>query len=254
MTLSQHLNRPANWKFFTDTEAWSIFRLAAFGEAIGWTLLISGIVIGKYLTPGNGDAVMIAGQLHGFLFFVYISAAISTAGSFSWSLRKTAIAGLMSIPPYGTLLFEKYEAHKRLHAQAKQARRISVWALIGTDQKLLVVQAKDNSDWQVPGTQVRQNQSIETALTNHLLAAFNVRPVVRSVAYIRQSQGIDFDRLEFYITIDNGIDFIKKIQPNTEYDEVRLVVPRKVASLQPAFLQTVSLKKLSDQPTQLLQQ
>lgn len=98
---------------FTEAEAWGIFRLAAIAEAVGWSLLISGILIGKYLTPHSSVAVQIAGHTHGIFFLMYITAVIVLYPSQGWSRRHTVVAGIASVPPYGTLLFEQWAAHKR---------------------------------------------------------------------------------------------------------------------------------------------
>lgn len=107
------VNAYENFRPFSENEAWGVFRLAALAEAVGWTLLISGILIGRYLTPGNDIAVQFAGHLHGTLFLIYATAAIVLAPSQGWSLKRTLVAGLASVPPYGSLIFEQWAAHKR---------------------------------------------------------------------------------------------------------------------------------------------
>lgn len=102
-----------NFRPFTETEAWAIFKIAAFGEAIGWTLLISGILVGKYLTPHSTIAVQIAGHMHGSLFIIYIVIALVVSPSIRWKPGRILVAGLMSIPPYGTLMFELWQSHNR---------------------------------------------------------------------------------------------------------------------------------------------
>jgi len=98
---------------FSDQEAWGLFRLAAIAEAVGWTLLISGLLIQRYLMHGDGIAVQLAGRVHGTLFLIYATAAIVLAPSQGWSLRRTFAAGLASVPPYGSLVFEQWAAHRR---------------------------------------------------------------------------------------------------------------------------------------------
>jgi integral membrane protein len=98
---------------FTDAEAWLLYRLAAFGEAVGWTLLIAGILIQKYLTPGNDTAVLIAGNIHGTIYLCYFAASLGLYPSLGWSRWKGLLATLAGIPPYGSLLFELYAAHQR---------------------------------------------------------------------------------------------------------------------------------------------
>ena len=96
---------------FTNQEAWLLFKLAAWGEAIGWTLLISGIICGKVID--NNIPVLIVGQIHGILFLAYITAAVILSPSLRWRYHRTLIAGLCAVPPYGSLLFELWVAHDR---------------------------------------------------------------------------------------------------------------------------------------------
>lgn len=98
---------------FTEAEAWLLYRIAAFAEAIGWTLLIVGILIERYLTPGNSTAVLIAGNIHGTIFLCYFLAPLVLYPSLGWSRWKALGAIIAGVPPYGTLLFELYAARKR---------------------------------------------------------------------------------------------------------------------------------------------
>lgn len=117
---------------FTENEAWLLFRIAAFGEAIGWTLLIAGILIKHYLTPGNDTAVLIAGQIHGMIFFGYLVAALGLYPSLGWSRWRAIISLAASVPPYGTLLVEQYAAHKRSNNGFKTYRQFLVYNVIAT--------------------------------------------------------------------------------------------------------------------------
>lgn len=90
-----------------------LFKIAAFAEAIGWTLLILGILISKYVTPGNNDAVFIAGNIHGTIYLAYFIAPLVLYPSLGWPRGKAVIAILAGIPPYGSLLFEQWAAHSR---------------------------------------------------------------------------------------------------------------------------------------------
>lgn len=115
------------FKPFTPLESWGLFRLAAFGEAIGWTLLIIGILINKYIFPG-GIAVQIAGQFHGTLFLIYITAVIILYPSQSWGRKRTIIAGLASVPPYGSLAFEMWESRRRKNEGIKRQLTLLTYA------------------------------------------------------------------------------------------------------------------------------
>jgi integral membrane protein len=102
---------------FTENEAWLLFRIAAFAEAIGWTLLIAGIAISKYITPGNDTAVLLAGQSHGMIFFGYLAAAAGLYPSLGWSRWRALFALAFSVPPYGTLVIEQYAVYRRHKTQ-----------------------------------------------------------------------------------------------------------------------------------------
>lgn len=115
---------------FTEEEAWLLFRLGAYAEALGWTLLIGGIAIERYITPGNNTAVMIAGQIHGMLFFGYLAAALGLYPSLGWSRWKGIVALIASVPPYGTLVFELWMAHTRHNAGFRSYRHYMVYTVL----------------------------------------------------------------------------------------------------------------------------
>lgn len=99
--------------YFTESEAWTIFKMAALAEACGWTLLITGIAIERYILPGSVVPVYIAGRFHGILFFMYALAAIGLYPTLRWSRKRAFVALLASVPPYGSLLFEQWAQYKR---------------------------------------------------------------------------------------------------------------------------------------------
>lgn len=108
-----------NFKPFSQEEAWAIFRIAAFAEAIGWTILIIGILLTDYVFGGNRTAVILAGRTHGIFFGLYLVAVLVLSPSLNWNWKRIIIAGLMSIPPYGTLIFEIWANQQRKHRGMK---------------------------------------------------------------------------------------------------------------------------------------
>jgi integral membrane protein len=102
-----------NFKPFTEDEAWLIFKIAAFAEAIGWTILIIGIMLTEHVFGGNRIPVVLAGRTHGIFFMLYIVATLSLAPSLGWKWKQTISAGLMSVPPYGTIAAEVWFSHRR---------------------------------------------------------------------------------------------------------------------------------------------
>ncbi len=115
---------------FTENEAWLLFRIAAIAEAVGWTILIVGIVTERYITPGNNAAVLIAGQTHGMIFFGYMVAAVGLYPSLGWSRFRVLCALVISVPPYGTLLFEQWIAHGRHKQKLREYRSLLAYNVL----------------------------------------------------------------------------------------------------------------------------
>lgn len=111
------------FKPFTEDEAWTLFKLAAFAEAIGWTILIIGIVLTDYVLQGNHIPVALAGRTHGILFGIYIVAVLVLWPSLGWKWKRVIIAVLISVPPYGTLAFEMWESNRRRYKNFKHVAR-----------------------------------------------------------------------------------------------------------------------------------
>jgi integral membrane protein len=107
------LSKLESIKPFTENEAWNLFRIIALSEAVGWTILIAGILINKFGLPGRNIAIPIAGQIHGTIFLMYFGILIAVYSSIGWSRKKFIAAILSGIPPYGTLIFEQWAAWKR---------------------------------------------------------------------------------------------------------------------------------------------
>lgn len=95
-------------KIFTKAEAWTLFKLAAYGEAVGWTVLIVGIILTHYLH--SNTPVLLAGNFHGIFYIFYFVMAILTAPCMDWRIKKTIVAIVCGIPPYGSLVFEQWQA------------------------------------------------------------------------------------------------------------------------------------------------
>lgn len=120
MSLRRLLGYYQNFRPFKETEAWSLFKIAAIAEAVGWTLLIAGIFCRDFILHGNNAPVAVAGRIHGMLFIAYIIAALATGPSLRWPLWRTLLAGLCSVPPYGSLLYEQVSARFRQRSQLEQ--------------------------------------------------------------------------------------------------------------------------------------
>jgi integral membrane protein len=101
-----------------------LFRLAALAEAVSWTGLLIGMVF-KYLIVRDDIGVRVFGPIHGALFLCYVASVLlawRTAPAASRWSPLAVLAGLAaSIPPFGTLFFERWAV--RRSSAAKRAAR-----------------------------------------------------------------------------------------------------------------------------------
>jgi integral membrane protein len=241
-------------KPFTNDEAWGLFRLAAIGEAIGWTLLISGILTKRYLTNGNNTPVLLAGQVHGILFFIYIAAVVVLYSSLRWTRKQTIIAGLASMPPYGSLVFEQWAAHKRRGEALQTYRRITVRLLAFSGNKLLAIQPKENAAWHVPGGAVELHETIEQALERLVLEQTGIRPKIGRLAYMVQSRTKKTEQLELYFKVTNEHAYTmttlhKHLMKAKAVDELGFIKAEANQELLPAFLRDKTTLSLAKQTT-----
>lgn len=83
------------------------FRLVAIWEAITWLALLIAMFFKWVL--GYEEAIRIPGMVHGVAgFMVFIVVALATAWSLKWDLKTTFLALVSSVPPFGTIVFERW--------------------------------------------------------------------------------------------------------------------------------------------------
>lgn len=114
--------------WFSDADAWMLFRLAAFVEAIGWTLLISAIASRRLGMPGADIAVSIAGTVHGVFFLCFFIFLLVTARSMAWGPWRIVGGLAAGNIPYASVAFE------RLMAWHRRKNPIKVAAPVGYDK------------------------------------------------------------------------------------------------------------------------
>ncbi len=119
---------------FSETEGWMLFRLAAIGEAVGWTLLITGIGLTRYVLHGNQIPVLAAGQIHGTLFIIYMVAAAGLYPTLGKSRKWAVVALIASVPPYGSIIFEQCAQTFRSKELFEAQRACLVLALAKQEQ------------------------------------------------------------------------------------------------------------------------
>lgn len=88
-----------------------LFVAAAIAEACSWLALLAGMAV-KYGPPGNELGVKIFGPIHGGLFIAYGVLVLAVARLRRWSLPVTVVALACAVPPFATLIFERW-AHRR---------------------------------------------------------------------------------------------------------------------------------------------
>lgn len=120
------LHRMEALRPFSEAEAWWLFKTTALSEAVGWTLLIIGVVIRQTNLPGSAWAVPVAGQIHGTIFLIYFAILLATYSSLRWSRKKFLLAAISGVPPYGTFVFELWAARVRRN----QHSRVHFWSVV----------------------------------------------------------------------------------------------------------------------------
>ena len=82
------------------------FRLIAFIEGVSFLVLLFIAMPLKYMA-GIPLAVRIVGMLHGVLFVGFIMTLIGAASEREWPLKRSALAFISSLLPFGTFVFDK---------------------------------------------------------------------------------------------------------------------------------------------------
>lgn len=102
---------------FTDKEAWFLFRTAAFLETFGWTCLLIGITAIELHWPHSKTYLALAGSIHGIFYLIYLFIVIFGHRSLRWSVWRFIFAELISVVPFGALVFELWVAQRRKHGK-----------------------------------------------------------------------------------------------------------------------------------------
>ena len=82
------------------------FRAVAVAEAISWAGLLIGMFF-KYVL-GNAVGVHIFGSVHGVVFIAYVVLSLLARRALRWDNRTTVWALVASIPPFGSVVFERW--------------------------------------------------------------------------------------------------------------------------------------------------
>ncbi|MBV8931681.1 MAG: DUF3817 domain-containing protein [Kutzneria sp.] len=90
----------------------SRFVTVAVVEAISWAGLLSGMYV-KYLGSGNQLGVHVFGTVHGVVFLGYLAVVFAVRKPLAWDRRTTVLAVLAGVPPFGSLVFERWARRTR---------------------------------------------------------------------------------------------------------------------------------------------
>lgn len=98
-----------------------LFRRIAVAEAITWAGLLAGMFF-KYVTEQTDLGVRLFGMLHGVVFVAYVVTTIVVAIDQRWSRRRILLGLVSAVPPFLTLLFERYAVRHDLLAERWRLR------------------------------------------------------------------------------------------------------------------------------------
>jgi len=96
--------------FFDLSTVAKRFRFVAVAEAISWAGLLIAMCF-KYIPDhGNKTGVQIFGMVHGLVFIAFVLVTVVTARALKWTPALTLLALASSIPPFCTVVVERYAA------------------------------------------------------------------------------------------------------------------------------------------------
>jgi integral membrane protein len=105
---------------FTNTPIGRL-RITGIAEGISFVTLLFIAMPIKYLA-GNPQVVLYVGWIHGLLFLLYILALLNVKINLEWNFRKTIIAFLASLIPFGTFILDKSLRREEIKLQAQNVR------------------------------------------------------------------------------------------------------------------------------------
>jgi len=95
-------------------------RVVAIVEALTWIGLLIGMAF-KYVLAQDETGVQVMGPVHGAAFVAFLTVTLLAARTFDWSARVTLIGLASSVPPLGSLVFERWAVrHGQLEVPGTQ--------------------------------------------------------------------------------------------------------------------------------------
>ena len=92
----------------------ALFRTVAVAEAVSWAALLVTMFLKHVVETAHEGGVPVSGPIHGGLFVAYLAATALAAWRFRWDVRTTVLAAVASVPPFGTVVFERWATSRGL--------------------------------------------------------------------------------------------------------------------------------------------
>ena len=108
---------------FSNTQLGRL-RMVGISEGISYIVLLFIAMPVKYIA-GNPTAVWYVGWVHGLLFMLFILALITVKINMEWGFKKTAIAFIAALMPFGTFILDKSLRKQEKVFLAKNGKIIS---------------------------------------------------------------------------------------------------------------------------------
>lgn len=83
------------------------FRVIALAEAISWGALLIAMLF-KYALIENEVGVKVVGPIHGGIFIAFLIVTIAVSVRCQWRPKVTLLGLFSAIPPFMTVVFEKW--------------------------------------------------------------------------------------------------------------------------------------------------
>src|SRR5688572_12709674 len=83
------------------------FRVIAFSEGISFLVLLFIAMPLKYFA-GYPQVVLVVGWIHGILFIAYMISGLDVKATYRWNFRKTFIAVIAALIPFGPFVLDKW--------------------------------------------------------------------------------------------------------------------------------------------------
>ena len=101
------------------------FRVIAFVEAISWTALLIAMFLKHVVDAPHEGGVPVVGMVHGVGFVVYLLSTLWVARRVRWGLGTTLVGLVAGVPPYGTVVFERWVQRRGMLGVTTRSGRTS---------------------------------------------------------------------------------------------------------------------------------